>query len=71
MVGDPNWPPKCPCCNPSQTFQIPSTFDMLTKRELFAMIAMHGLSSRTYGDASSIPSVAVQMADDLIDELNK
>lgn len=52
-----------------------STSSGLTKRELFAALAMQGMvswgNSVEYFAASEIPKLSVQMADDLIKALNE
>ena len=44
----------------------------LTKREMFAAMAMQGiLSSETYGTAGTVTRWAVEIADELLKELEK
>lgn len=44
------------------------TGDGLSKRELFALVALHAMANRGHGGASA--RLAVQYADDLIAQLN-
>lgn len=43
----------------------------LSKREFFAMVAMHGFCSDSSMDLERIPKAAVDMADALLAELDK
>ena len=59
----------------SYTYPVVDLSDELTKREYFAAMAMQGiLSSQTedwYADPSGTAKMAVQLADALIEKLNK